>query len=687
MNSTHLFNYNFFIENIKKSKALLIFLFILLPLFTILTLSAVANGNEMVVTFEELGVFNIIFMYIIPVVLSIQLFNYTFKKKSADFIGSMPISRKSIFITNTIGGILLLVLLQAITTISSLIFLAISPAVLFSGMIWDVFLFFTISYIFVFVVSNLAISFSGNIFATFVSILLILFLVPFIITCSRINSNNYDGTMNYKLSQNQSEIEYYEELNYTAPSLLIASIVNGKGTYDYNSISVIKMLILTIIYFFIGLKLFKNKKYEMAEESYENDYLHLIIKFLTLTPFIGFMVSTKLYNEGIAVLFFVAIMATYYYLFDMITNKKIKLRITIPAFIISGLTMFAFFELVVPHINNLYKRSIKISEIESARITEIGNRDFSNSFDITVNNPLLIEKMLADRFNYYVYSSYSPYLSDVNCHMTLTAKNGKKYDIYKWVGNTLDEVMEKYGQNKYEFNEYNKEFLLNGHRLLGVDREEIKNSLSDDLDNITSKDFYNMMKQDTELYQLLSVDYKNHKLIKRYLNYGKFKKTSKKAIELANIFALDDINNCYYLNIDNNYEIINYARSINKDIERVQLYDQEIIEKYIDYSGDNESNNESKPIDSATKEDVSSFDMFLQSALQEGINNTSLLEKRAFIISHKDDSFDVSSPYVVLLCYGPHISFYTNDIKGVYNLAAKGYNTVRGEEILKIINN
>ena len=271
MNSTHLFNYNFFLENLKKSKALLIFLFILLPLFTILTLSATVGENEMVVSFEELGVFNILFMYIIPVVLSIQLFNFVFKKKSADFIGSMPLSRKSIFVTNTIGGIVVLILLQAITTITCLVFFAFSPAIMFWGMIWDAFLFFTVSYIFVFVVSNLAISFSGNLFATFVSILLILFLVPFTISCARIDSYSYDGSLNYNLVKNQSgtAIEYYETLNYTAPSLLVANILNGQSIFEYSSRSIIKMLILTIIYILIGLKLFKNKKYEMAEESYE----------------------------------------------------------------------------------------------------------------------------------------------------------------------------------------------------------------------------------------------------------------------------------------------------------------------------------------------------------------------------------------------------------------------------------
>ena len=47
--------------------------------------------------------------FILPIIISICLFNYIYKKKSVDFINSMPISRKSIFITNTILGIIIII--------------------------------------------------------------------------------------------------------------------------------------------------------------------------------------------------------------------------------------------------------------------------------------------------------------------------------------------------------------------------------------------------------------------------------------------------------------------------------------------------------------------------------------------------------------------------------------------------
>ena len=85
MSLTHLFNSHFFIQNLKKSKAMIIFISLLLPVFSMLVLNVIKTNSEYAVEFYELGLFNILFMYVIPVVLSIQLFNYVFKEKKLWF--------------------------------------------------------------------------------------------------------------------------------------------------------------------------------------------------------------------------------------------------------------------------------------------------------------------------------------------------------------------------------------------------------------------------------------------------------------------------------------------------------------------------------------------------------------------------------------------------------------------------
>ena len=92
MNLTNLFNIKYLMQNIKKSKGLIILSLVLVPMFTsIILLSA---SSDYALSFAEISIVNIICMYIIPIVLSMSLFSYVYKKNSVDFIGSMPVSRK-----------------------------------------------------------------------------------------------------------------------------------------------------------------------------------------------------------------------------------------------------------------------------------------------------------------------------------------------------------------------------------------------------------------------------------------------------------------------------------------------------------------------------------------------------------------------------------------------------------------
>ena len=109
MNLMKLFNLKYLMQNIKKSKMAIILFLAVVPIFTALTI--ILNSSYYhALEFYELGLANIIFMYITPFILSFCLFGYVYKKKDIDFVCSMPISRKSIFVTNTIGGIILILM-------------------------------------------------------------------------------------------------------------------------------------------------------------------------------------------------------------------------------------------------------------------------------------------------------------------------------------------------------------------------------------------------------------------------------------------------------------------------------------------------------------------------------------------------------------------------------------------------
>ena len=81
MNSTKLFNMNYFLQNVKKSKTGIILAALVLPLFTLLDILLFGSeGFTNCMNFTTLRVFHIFFMYVIPIILSLSLFSYVYKK-------------------------------------------------------------------------------------------------------------------------------------------------------------------------------------------------------------------------------------------------------------------------------------------------------------------------------------------------------------------------------------------------------------------------------------------------------------------------------------------------------------------------------------------------------------------------------------------------------------------------------
>ena len=116
MSLTKLFNKNYFVQNILKSKAVIVLVIGIVPILNAIFMLTVSQDTTtpILADIRTISVLNILGMYVLPLVLSVCLFGYVFKKKSVDFVNSMPLTRKTIFITNSIGGILLIVIMMRI---------------------------------------------------------------------------------------------------------------------------------------------------------------------------------------------------------------------------------------------------------------------------------------------------------------------------------------------------------------------------------------------------------------------------------------------------------------------------------------------------------------------------------------------------------------------------------------------
>lgn len=341
MNLTSWFNFKFLKENFKKSRAIILLCIFLLPILTVITnLIKISDSSDFVPGIYHLSYLFIIGLYIIPIVLSITLFSFVFKRKSCDFVMSFPITKKQIFMTNTVGGIGVLLILNILNCLMLFLVSLISSNIFIPGrMIFDIFLLWTVAYIFVFVVSNIAISVSANKITSVVVVLLILFLIPFLHTFITVNGSQFNDRADCILYEtrcinNDVNNDYYDinynvvrDSNYTVPYLLISKVFLNDSKLNYN-VSIVKTFVLSLIYIFVGLSLFDRKKFEIVETSFKNEKIHLFVKSLTVIPFLalGYLVfkeSGFSFEYMTYYILLLAIIITYLIIYDLITRKRV----------------------------------------------------------------------------------------------------------------------------------------------------------------------------------------------------------------------------------------------------------------------------------------------------------------------------------------------------------------------------
>ncbi len=336
MNLTSWFNFKFLKKNFKKSRAIILLCIFLLPILTFITnLIKISDSSDFIPNIYHLSYLFIVGLYIIPIVLSITLFSFVFKRKSCDFVMSFPITKRQIFMTNTVGGIGLILILNILNCLMLFLVSLISSNIFIPGrMIFDIFLLWTVAYIFVFVVSNIAISVSANKITSVVVVLLILFLIPFLHTFITVNGSLFNNRESGVLYENRCinndcyDINYnvVRDSNYTVPYLLISKILNN-NKLNYN-VSIVKTFVLSLIYIFVGLLLFDRKKFEIVETSFKSEKIHLFVKNLTVIPFLalGYLVfkeSGFSFEYMTYYILLLAIIITYLIIYDLITRKRV----------------------------------------------------------------------------------------------------------------------------------------------------------------------------------------------------------------------------------------------------------------------------------------------------------------------------------------------------------------------------
>lgn len=560
MNLTKLFNFKYFKENLKKSKGIVALLLIIVPIFTTLcTVLIVNSGNEIhIPSKEELMIVNIMGMYIIPVVLSFVLFGFVFKKKSVDFINSQPLNRKTIFTTNTIGGILLMAVIQAITAIMILICGTIlSNLVIFPEMIFDIFIMMWISYAFTFVATNIAMSVSGTFGTQIVVTMLILFLVPFCIDSYQDFSNgfNYELVNGEKTYNQFLNIDEYYTMPYQMFHMIFSSQTSEFNLYSGKIIS--RMVVLGFIYYFIGLHLFKNRKMENNEESFFNEKIHIVVKALTIFPMI---ILLNLVHEGKEFnIIAIAIIITYYFVYDFCVKRKIKMKYSLIYLVLTLVVLQGTYSSVEKLKEAIPMSKLNINNIASVKFNtineEIGNMHYYS--DITsmgefIENEEIIKILFEGAYKYH--NSWGEETAEntevvldietksdvayknndkrVYCDIIVKTKDGKKYSMDVTVlQQDIDSIFEKLSEDEKFLSKIKTALTRNGILTISnymILKDEEKEMISSEIENkINSMSLTEIRKMEKEgsAVGIIRYYYKNHKLIGMSVNDSITQKT------------------------------------------------------------------------------------------------------------------------------------------------------------------
>ncbi len=537
MNLMKLFNFNYFKENIRKSKAVLAFFLGVIPLLNILLLIiAIINMNNtpVLLDFQSLSIITFLGMYVLPIILAFSLFGFVFKRKSVDFVMSKPLSRKTIYFTNILGGLIVLSIFILLNTLIYLLFSIFAPFVIPFSLIIDYMIFWFVSYIFMFTVSVLAMSICGNLISTIVVMFIIVCLVPYLNMVATVfdglnSSNNYvkyndeDFKGSYYCETEDCEkhlenMEYSLYYNVMPSKSNVAPLIflNDTDTLIYNLGSVIKMLILSVIYIFVGFYTFSHRKMENNETSFKSEKMHYLVKIITLLP-VSLITYAIIHEAALTgLLISLTIIFIYSIVYDLITRKEIY------KFVKSTIISLVFFGIFSGGygVYHLYRRD-RVIDIEDIDKITFEYPEYDDTIDI-VDKELITEIM------------HNALKKDSSLYKTITiSSNNKKYNSYIYIRDELNYEIKELVKNKKE-SELSK---LNSKDIIYTDDIVVDNKLKDLIIETVNKENFHYIDQEgiINFYVYDNHNYKEYSIasaMNSKLDDYVLEKLSKKAIDI-----------------------------------------------------------------------------------------------------------------------------------------------------------
>lgn len=583
MNLKALFNLNYFKENIRKSKGVLAFLFGVIPLLNIIFLIICILEENTTLDFSSLGTITLLGMYIIPISLAISLFGFVFKQKSVDFVMSKPISRKSIYFTNIIGGIIVLALFIIINTfIFGLFGTLFSNLIIPLNLLIDYFIFYLISYIFMFIVTSLAVSIAGNFITSIVVLFIVIFLYPFLnITVQKLTNSSvinyincqeevckpltyecYNSVCQEELAQNNYNYYLSKEVgsDFTTPIRMFTNYDNM-----YSTKVIVKMVILSIIYIGLGYLSFKTRKMEDNETDFKTDFKHYFVKSIVFLPvcIITFLLISELGIVGLLISITLALI--YYIVYDLIVRKEIY-RFS-KSLLIAVIT-FGIFNGCYKLLDMIEKNNVlDLKDIKSLKI-DINDYTYEitdhNIINALFKDALVNDGTVLDYYNVIINTKKGNYYTDITLGDTATYQMFESY-----IANQRKDIIVNFNYNNIDGISYNSENIPVTKELKKILTNDIKNYQSHTNSYITVKKYQNHDYQ----YLLIPVNL-SEDLYKYIIGYSNAEalSTIKENKNIYDFFIneISSSNNLYFTELDQYIAYYVFQNNLDSFIEYLE---------------------------------------------------------------------------------------------------------------------
>jgi len=313
-----------------------------------------------------------------------------------------------------------------------------------------------------------------------------------------------------------NEINYNQKNGFTLPYQYASSVYSNYYSYDVTKGQLLKMCILGIIYFILGLYLFRKKKMEITETSFGSISTHNIVKSLTIIPMITFAAMCLYQSETSLAIFVIIITLVYYFVFDLITRRQIiKVGLSLVYFIVTTMLVIAYYYAFT---KEGLKPNTLITQDDIKEISINSTSDHLDTSNIFLDNQELKNLIVKGLV------SNSDYLSESErLNIIIKLNNNKKYKMD--INNIPYEDYQKIFNIAYNNQKFNIAFrnidyknvyaIATSNLVINPENNiEIMNMIKGGLDNINIAR-YNEINQGFEINLYA---YKDHKSVKYTIN-------------------------------------------------------------------------------------------------------------------------------------------------------------------------